>query len=70
LEKPTANTKSDSNTVSYRPKIAPSGTIVKPKSANRKNKKPTVTDDNVSSGLLKPLTGEDISSGGTITKQK
>ena len=70
LQKPVEVETVETNTVSYRPKIAPSGTITKPKSS-KDNSKTTIDNSDLSSTqLLKPLTGKEISSGGTITKQK
>ena len=59
---------STSDTVSYRPKIAPSGTIVKPKSS-KNDAEISINAENTKS-ILKVLTGSDVVSGGTITKRK
>ena len=70
LEQPAAINKAETNTVSYRPKIAPSGVITKPKSAKNVEKEQDKVKQTDTTKLLKPLTGAEISSGGTITKQK
>ena len=56
------------NIVSYRSKLAPSGTLTVGKKEVKVQEKKAFTDK-PASGLLKPITSDSITSGGTITKK-